>query len=98
MLTVVTGLGEVPQLEEDRVCEERDAALDRKLKDPRGLVARKAALAYLVQKMCSLWNGKQKILNWGCFCQYGFMSQFIEGIEPIYIEYLVHARTAQKLW
>ena len=50
------------------------------------------------KKMCSLWNGKQKILNWGCFCQYGFMSQFIEGIEPIYIEYLVHARTAQKLW
>ena len=54
MLTVVTGLGEVPQLEEDRVCKERDADLDRKLKDPRGLVARKAALAYLVQKMCSL--------------------------------------------
>ena len=40
----------------------------------------------------------KKILNWGCFCRYGFMSQFIEGIEPIYIEYLVHARTAQKLW
>ena len=76
---------------QNRACEERDAALDRKLKDPRGLVARKAALAYLVQKMCSLWNGKQKILNWGCFCQYGFMSQFIEGIEPIYIEYLVRS-------
>ena len=27
------GLGEVPQLEVDQACEEREAALDRKLKD-----------------------------------------------------------------
>ena len=29
-------------------------------------------------------------------CQYGFMSQFIEGIEPIYIEYLVHGPVQHK--
>ena len=39
------GLGEVPQLEIDQACEEREAALDRKLKDwERKLV--KAFLTY----------------------------------------------------
>ena len=33
MLTFVMGLGEVPQLEVDQACEEREAALDCKLKD-----------------------------------------------------------------
>ena len=33
VLKVVMGLGEVPQLEVDQACEEREAALDRKLKD-----------------------------------------------------------------
>ena len=33
MLTFVMDLGEVPQLEVDQACEEREAALDRKLKD-----------------------------------------------------------------
>ena len=33
MLKVVIGLGEVPQLEVDQACEEREAALERKLKD-----------------------------------------------------------------
>ena len=33
VLTFVMGLGEVPQLEVDQACEEREAALDRKLKD-----------------------------------------------------------------
>ena len=38
---MVMGLGEVPQLEVDQACEEREAALDRKLKDwERKLVAR----------------------------------------------------------
>ena len=33
VLTFVMGLGEVPQLEVDQACEEREAAVDRKLKD-----------------------------------------------------------------
>ena len=33
MLTFVMDLGEVPQLEVNQACEEREAALDRKLKD-----------------------------------------------------------------
>ena len=33
VLTFVMGLGEVPQLEVDQACEEREAALDHKLKD-----------------------------------------------------------------
>ena len=37
------GLGEVPQLEVDQACEEREAALDRKLKDWE----RKLVKAYL---------------------------------------------------
>ena len=43
MLTFVMGLGEVPQLEVDQACEEREAALDRKLKDWE----RKLVKAYL---------------------------------------------------
>ena len=43
MLTVVTSLGEVPKLEVDQACEEREAALDRKLKDWE----RKLVKAYL---------------------------------------------------
>ena len=30
---LMAGLGEVPQLEVDQACEEREAALDRELKD-----------------------------------------------------------------
>ena len=43
MLTFVMDLGEVPQLEVDQACEEREAALDRKLKDWE----RKLVKAYL---------------------------------------------------
>ena len=40
------GLGEVPQLEVDQACEEREAALDRKLKDWE----RKLVKAYLTNQ------------------------------------------------
>ena len=41
---MVMGLGGVPQLEVDQACEEREAALDCKLKDwERKLVARNAS-------------------------------------------------------
>ena len=40
------GLGEVPQLEIDQACEEREAALDRKLKDWE----RKLVKAYLTKQ------------------------------------------------
>ena len=43
MLTVVMGLGVVPQFEVDQACEEREAALNRKLKDWE----RKLVKAYL---------------------------------------------------
>ena len=46
VLTFVMGLGEVPQLEVDQACEEREAALDRKLKDWE----RKLVKAYLTNQ------------------------------------------------
>ena len=46
MLTVVIGLGEVPQLEVDQASEEREAALDRKLKDRE----RRLVKAYLTNQ------------------------------------------------
>ena len=46
MLTFVMDLGEVPQLEVDQACEEREAALDRKLKDSE----RQLVKAYLTNR------------------------------------------------
>ena len=60
MLTFVMGLGEVPQLEVDQACEEREAALDRKLKDWE----RKLVKAYLTNHKLKELTPEERLYFW----------------------------------